>query len=605
MFCRSKVWLRNRRGETGNRLLHRALILVSMFAIFAAGTAPAQAERRVALVIGNGQYQGVAKLPNPVNDATALADTLKGLGFDQVTLRTDLGRDQFNSALRDFAREADRADWAVIYYAGHGMEIGGINYMIPVDAKLATDRDIEFEAIDLNKVLTSVDSAAKLKLVVLDACRDNPFVNQMKRSVGSRSIGRGLGQVDSGGTMVVYAAKHGQTASDGDGRHSPFMTSLLKRIQTPNVEVRRLFDFVRADVMAQTRQQQQPFTYGSLPPEDYYFQRTAAVVPVPPPTPAVVPSPTPAPVPTPTVVAPPVPVTPAPAPAPSAWTAKDCPECPEMVSIPLASFVMGATPDEEKRENVPRELLYNAPQRAVTISQRFSLGRYEVTRSEYAAFVAATGRVSEPDCHGLSTSGIQSGQLGLSWRNPGFAQTEGDPVVCVSWQDATAYVEWLTKTTGKRYRLPSETEWEYAARAGTRAARYWGDDRNQACFFANVADYTAAQKLNRQSTSDLSFQCTDNFAYTAPVGKFATNAFGLHDMLGNVSEWVADCWKGHNWGGAHSMQEAWQGGSECRDRFARGGGWYSLPHFVRAASRFSGVVGNRNNSIGFRVARTD
>lgn len=557
------------------------VLLAATVAVLIADAAPAQAERRVALVIGNGQYQGVPKLANPVNDATALAETLKKLGFDQVTLRTDLGRDQFNSALRDFAREADRADWAVIYYAGHGMEIGGINYMIPVDAKLATDRDIEFEAIDLNKVLTSVDSAAKLKLVVLDACRDNPFVNQMKRSVGSRSIGRGLGQVDSGGTMVVYAAKHGQTASDGDGRHSPFMASLLKRIQTPNVEVRRLFDLVRVDVMAQTRQQQQPFTYGSLPPEDYFFQRTAAVVP----------APTPAP-------------TPAPSPVQQSWVGKDCPQCPDMVSIPLGSFVMGAAVGEEEREKVPQEIRGRAsPQRAVTISDRFSLGRYEVTRGQYAAFVAATRRASGSSCYAIGTDGKWGDQPGRSWLNPGFAQTDSDPVVCVSWHDATAYVEWLSKTTGKTYRLPSEAEWEYAARAGTGTARYWGDGRNEACRFANVADRTAAQKRNFDPNAFYFFQCTDSFAYTAPVGKFQANSFGLHDMLGNVLEWVEDCWN-DSYQGASSGQEARRGGN-CGGRVIRGGGWNSDPDDVRAADRRQVAAGSRFSSFGFRVARTD
>ncbi len=565
-----------RHGSVGAKLLHLLFLFVAALAAFAAGTAPAQAERRVALVIGNGQYQGVAKLSNPVNDATALAETLKGLGFDQVTLRTDLGRDQFNSALRDFAREADRADWAVIYYAGHGMEIGGINYMIPVDARLATDRDIEFEAIDLNKVLTSVDSAAKLKLVILDACRDNPFVGQMKRSVASRSIGRGLGQVDSGGTMVVYAAKHGQTASDGDGRNSPFMTSLLKRIQTPNVEVRRLFDLVRVDVMAQTRQRQQPFTYGSLPPEDYYFQRTAAVGPGP-----------------------------APVPRPQAWVGKDCPQCPDMVSIPLGSFVMGAASGEEEREKVPQEMLGHAsPQRAVTISDRFSLGRYEVTRGQYAAFVAATGRANGSTCDGLGTDGKWANQPGRSWLNPGFPQTDSDPVVCVSWHDATAYVEWLSRTTGKTYRLPSEAEWEYAARAGAGKARYWGDGRNEACRFANAADRTAAQKLNwNPNASDFVFQCNDNFTYTAPVGKFQPNSFGLHDMLGNVWEWVEDCWN-DSYQQAAPTQEARRGGN-CGLRVLRGGGWYNNPRVVRAAYRARDPAGGHLSQVGFRVARTD
>src|SRR5215510_13027335 len=195
------------------RLL-KALVLFT--AILIAG--PAFGERRVALVIVNSQYQAVAKLSNPQNDAQALATALRTIGFDKVTVKTELGFDQFVAALREFAREADKADWAVVYFSGHGIEVGGVNYMIPIDARLSSDRDVEFEAIDMNKVLTAVDRAGKLKIVILDACRDNPFINEMKRSVASRSIGRGLGQIEpEAGTLVVYAAKHGQMALDGDG----------------------------------------------------------------------------------------------------------------------------------------------------------------------------------------------------------------------------------------------------------------------------------------------------------------------------------------------------------------------------------------------------
>jgi cytochrome c556 len=281
------------------RRLLRAAVMGIAFAV--AMACPAMAERRVALVIGNSEYQAVAKLNNPQHDAQALSTALRNLGFDQVTMKTELGRDQLVSALRDFAREADKADWAVVYYSGHGIEVGGINYMIPVDARLVTDRDIEFEAVNMNLVLTAVDSASKLRLVILDACRDNPFITQMRRGVGSRSIGRGLGQIEpDAAILVAYSAKHGQMALDGDGANSPFVTSLLARLQTPNLEIRRMFDLVRDDVLQTTRRQQQPFTYGSLPGnEDFYFVRTAAAVgpvpnPMPAPPPAVnVPGPTP------------------------------------------------------------------------------------------------------------------------------------------------------------------------------------------------------------------------------------------------------------------------------------------------------------------------
>ncbi len=229
--------------------------------------------RRVALVIGNSAYKSVPLLPNPVRDAAAVADVLRKVGFQSVTLVKDVTRDKLVEALRSFAKEADNSDWALIYYAGHGIELAGTNYLIPIDAKLVSDRDVQFEAIGLDQVMSATDGAKKLRIILLDACRDNPFLNQIKRSVASRSIGRGLGQVEpDSGMLVVYAAKHGQLALDGDGANSPFVSALVKRIAAPQIEIRKLFDLVRDDVMAATGRQQQPFSYGSVPgSEDFFF----------------------------------------------------------------------------------------------------------------------------------------------------------------------------------------------------------------------------------------------------------------------------------------------------------------------------------------------
>jgi uncharacterized caspase-like protein len=165
-----------------------------------------------------------------------------------------------------------------VYFAGHGVELNGTNYLIPIDARLATDRDVEFEAVPLDRVMSAVGGAKRLRLVMLDACRDNPFVSQMRRSVATRSIGRGLSSVEpEAGTLVVFAAKHGQVAFDGEGVSSPFVTALLKRMKMPGLEVRRLFDHVRDDVLEMTQRRQQPFSYGSLPgSQDYYFRAAAS-----------------------------------------------------------------------------------------------------------------------------------------------------------------------------------------------------------------------------------------------------------------------------------------------------------------------------------------
>jgi tetratricopeptide (TPR) repeat protein len=244
--------------------------------------------RRVALVIGNSAYKNVPALTNPQRDADAIAASLRAIGFDTVTLVKDSNREGLTTALRDFAGEAEKAEWAVVYYAGHGMEVNGTNYLIPVEARIAADRDIQSEAVPLDQVMAAVDAAKKLKLVLLDACRDNPFVPQMRKTapdavavanrtaggvIGTRSVSRGLGEVRvSGATLVVYAAKHGQVALDGEGGNSPFAVAVVQRLATPNVEINKLFRLVRDDVMEATAGRQEPYTYGSLPGrEDFFF----------------------------------------------------------------------------------------------------------------------------------------------------------------------------------------------------------------------------------------------------------------------------------------------------------------------------------------------
>jgi hypothetical protein len=228
--------------------------------------------RRVALVIGNARYQNVEQLKNPINDAKAVASALEADGFASVTLKSDLGFSELVSALRDFSAVAAAADWAVVYYAGHGIQYGGVNYLIPVDAKLKFDRDIELETVDLNKILSSMEGASKLRLVILDACRNNPFAVQMTRTSSTRSVGRGLVRIEpDAGTLVIYSARDGQEALDGDGADSPFASALVNRLQSPNLEVRRLFDLVRDDVMDATNKQQQPFSYGSLSGREEFF----------------------------------------------------------------------------------------------------------------------------------------------------------------------------------------------------------------------------------------------------------------------------------------------------------------------------------------------
>jgi tetratricopeptide (TPR) repeat protein len=235
--------------------------------------AGAATTKRVALIIGNGAYQNVHQLDNPPRDAKLVADALRGVGFQTVTLANDLTRDKFFDVLHAFGRDAEKADWAVVYYAGHGLEIGGVNYLVPVDAKLAVDHDAETEAVALEQVIAAVGGARKLRLVMLDACRDNPFAPTMQRTIALKLVDKGLSNIEPGaGFMVVYAAKHGETALDGEGADSPFAVAVARDIKEPRVEVRKVFDIVRDDVWTSSKHQQQPFTYGSPPGrEDFYF----------------------------------------------------------------------------------------------------------------------------------------------------------------------------------------------------------------------------------------------------------------------------------------------------------------------------------------------
>jgi uncharacterized caspase-like protein len=220
----------------------------------------------VALVIGNSAYQNVSRLANPSNDSAAMSETFKSAGFDVVDLKRDLKVVEMRRALRDFSDQASDADIAVVYYAGHGVEIDGANYLIPVDAVLQRDIDAFDEAIPLDRLLTVIEPAKRLRLIILDACRDNPFSKTMARTIGSRIVGRGLAKVDLTGpnTLIAYAAKAGSAASDGDENNSPFTAALVKYLPRPGLDLRKALGFTRDEVLKVTNNRQEPFVYGSL-----------------------------------------------------------------------------------------------------------------------------------------------------------------------------------------------------------------------------------------------------------------------------------------------------------------------------------------------------
>jgi formylglycine-generating enzyme required for sulfatase activity/predicted Ser/Thr protein kinase len=266
---------------------------------------------------------------------------------------------------------------------------------------------------------------------------------------------------------------------------------------------------------------------------------------------------------------------------------RDCPTCPRMRALAPGRFNQGAAADAA--DGMP----FERPQHPVVIGYPFGMSIYEVTVGEFREFAAATDHKGE-GC--VAYEGAWQANAQLSWDNAGYPQSSAHPVTCVSWRDASNYAAWLSKKTGQKYRLPSESEWEYAARGGSDSTRPWGESAS-ACVSANVADLAAAQRYPGWKA----FPCNDGYVYTAPVGSFKPNAFGLYDMLGNAAEWVRDCWH-DSYQGAPADGSAWLNG-DCSERDLRGGSWFTAPSVVSLSARNRFADAYRSNSVGFRLVR--
>ncbi len=514
-------------------------VLLALSAACAQATQSWSAENRVALVIGNADYATVGELANPLADSRAVTEALKAAGFDDVKLVTDVSAESMRRELKEFSAKSTEAEIALIYYAGHGVEVANENYLVPVDAKLVRSTDIEFEAIPLSVVRSAVGGASKLRMVVLDACRNNPF--KLVGNNGKRAANRGLAQIEPGaGEVVAYSAKEGTLAQDGPlDANSPFAEALVKSLQEPGLEIRLLFGRVRDDVLNATQNEQEPYTYASLGGEAIYLKAPVS-------QPIVLENNQP----------------------PKPTTFRDCPDCPDMVVVPAGQFRMGSPasePDHEKDES---------PQHDVKIQNSFAVGKFEVTRNQYETFLKATSYDPGNICS-LWTGTRYTPAHGNNVINPGFTQTPDHPATCVSWRDAKAYAKWLSKRTGFDYRLLTEAEWEYVARAGVSSAFAKG----------TILDAT---EVNFNATS------------TVPVGKYSANAFGLHDTQGNVWEWTEDCY-------APDYSKAASDGSAHQDlgceRSYRGGAWANRAKDMRFATRGTNDADKRVNIFGIRVAR--
>jgi len=493
---------------------------------------PAHA-KRVALLIGNSEYQHEIRLPNPVRDTRLLEAQLVKLGFSVERLG-NLDKRGMELAINRFVSKSSGADTALVFYAGHGTQPskGGRSYLLPVNAKVEDDETLEADGVlaeDIATKLEAVSNPAKLRLVILDACRSR---------TKARGNGRGLAppRATDSFTLIAYSTKDGETADDGDRTHSPYAQALARNLPRLAQEpVRRVFEAVAKEVREDTdnKQRQYPRTYGDLESDIGLDGRLlASVAPEPARSTVLAPAPTPVPV--------------------SAPVQRQALE-PELVVIPAGRFTMGSPAGEVGRE------ANEGPQRTVNM-RSFELGKTEVTQGQWKAVMGS---------------------------NPSGFKACGDncPVEQVSWDDIQQYLQKLNQRTGQQYRLPSEAEWEYAARAGSTGRWNFGDDEGQ---LGQHAWFTGISGVKTQ-----------------PVGQKRANAYGLHDMHGNVWEWVQDCFEENYNQGQASDGSAHRGADNaCSLRVLRGGSWSGYAQILRAANRGRDTPVNRFNDLGFRVART-
>ena len=285
----------------------------------------------------------------------------------------------------------------------------------------------------------------------------------------------------------------------------------------------------------------------------------------------------------------------------------DCEGCPEVVVVPAGKAVIGASLEEEERHGLSAvNRGKSVPLHEVRFAAAFAMGKYPVTIAQFRQFVNETGHRASDSCFTQYYNDghyIYENARGFSWRAPGYAQDDRHPVVCVSAEDAEAYAEWLSRKTGHAYSLPSEAQYEYALRAGTTTSYFWGEDRTKACEYSNQPDLDQARATSSPAGPDYHFQCSDGYAYTAPVGSFKPNPWGLYDMQGNIWEWTADCWN-DNYAGAPADGSAWKTG-DCDARHSRGGSYGNAVHSAYAGVRAPRHSGYNGHSWGFRIVRND
>jgi formylglycine-generating enzyme required for sulfatase activity len=571
------------------RLAGVALLTLLSATVTAFGqNVPAEIPRRVALVIGNGSYpqSPVGSLPA---DARAFADVLRDDGFD-VVYAENARRAEMEAAIGVFTRKLGWGVTAVVYYGGHAVQYQDRNFLLAIDSKIATEADVRTEGIDIDLILDPlIVSRPAGCVVILDAARKNSWQQIVSGRV------RGLAhQPPIQGLTVIYPVAAGEVVGDVPRSANLFAVELIKSVKVPGLSFKEVFRRVRTAVAQATRDQQIP-SESSPSPDDLVISSTRKTAATPAqPVRAADPvelgfwdtikrsdnpadfkayldsypdgpfaviararleqieakaaTRTPAPAPPPAAPQPPA----ASQPAASQAAIRDCPQCPEIVLIAAGAFEMGSTEMFD----------FEAPVHQVSIRKPFYIGRREVTFEEWDVCIAEGGCKQRPDDRGM-----------------GRARR---PAIDLDWDDAKGYTAWLSQKTGHTYRLPSESEWEYVARAGSTTTYPWGKtvDKDK----ANCIGCT-----------------TDPLKKAVDTGSFKPNAFGIYDMTGNAAEWVEDCWN-DNYRGAPADGSAWTK-PQCRERVLRGGSFNNDPRYLRSAARFKYDHDVRFYTNGFRVVR--
>jgi formylglycine-generating enzyme required for sulfatase activity len=539
------------------------LIILFFFFIFISQYNIAQ--KKNALVIGNAKYQDVP-LRNPVNDATDLSTTLRSLGFT-VTLKTNLSKREMELAVRDFKNALSPGDVALFYYSGHGMQVDGSNYLIPVGEVIESSTDVRYNAVEAQYVMDNMqDARTSVNIIILDACRDNPFK-------GVRSLTKGFVAVSAPqGTFIAYSTSPGTVAFDGTERNSPYTKNLITCINKPGIKIEDAFKEVRKNVMNETSRRQIPWESSSLI-DDFSFVIGVSKNPEVTEKHDII-------------------------------IEKSYPNVsplPEMVQIDGGTFLMGNNARHGDE----------APEHKVTLSS-FYIGKYEVTVSQFKKFVDETGYRTDAEKtdggYAANSDGKWIKNIDANWRCDAQGnlrpQSENNhPVINVSWNDATAYCEWLSKKTGHLYRLPTEAEWEFAAGNGARHTTYsWGNGNPIGKKGGNINDETVKMQF---SDEEIWNGYNDGFLYTAPVGSFNSNDFGLYDMTGNVWEWCSDFYDYNYYKSSPSLDPKGPLTGTLKAGYnhsMRGGSWHHESKLLRIPYRAYSSPTYCQIDIGFRVA---